>query len=66
MSCAVDQVATVVLYSNDSYVKSVAIEEPGYVTVLSVLWFQHAAACFFNVLIVMFNCQTVNKGTDQR
>ncbi|XP_054482771.1 S-arrestin a [Anoplopoma fimbria] len=26
---SVDQVATVVLYSNDSYVKSVAIEEPG-------------------------------------
>lgn len=31
MSSSVDQVANVVLYSNDSYVKCVAIEETGYV-----------------------------------
>lgn len=31
MSSSVDQIATVVLYSNDSYAKCVAIEEPGYV-----------------------------------
>uniref|UniRef100_A0A8C9ZT20 S-arrestin n=1 Tax=Sander lucioperca TaxID=283035 RepID=A0A8C9ZT20_SANLU len=29
LSSSVDQIANVVLYSNDSYVKSVAIEEPG-------------------------------------
>lgn len=27
--CLVDQIATVVLYSNDSYAKSVAIEDSG-------------------------------------
>lgn len=31
VSSSVDQVANVVLYSNDSYVKCVAIEETGYV-----------------------------------
>lgn len=31
MSSTVDQVANVVLYSNDSYIKCVAIEETGYI-----------------------------------
>lgn len=53
MSSAVDQVATVVLYSNDSYVKSVAIEEPGYVI---VLWFHHTP-----LHVIDCTCICVNK-----
>lgn len=45
MSSSVDQVSTVVLYSNDSYVKSVAIEEPGYVFTCGVPFIQTYVLC---------------------
>ena len=45
VSSSVDQVSTVVLYSNDAYVKSVAIEEQGCV----IFWFTESQNSLFVV-----------------
>lgn len=47
MWSSVEQVANVVLYSNDSYIKCVAIEETGYVSSLHVFFCNYDALDIF-------------------